>query len=71
LIEKSPSRDTLGREVKGLQSFKIDVDLQSPHLGALNPSLTLDFYGRRRKSLRGGVRERGEATRVREAAGQM
>jgi hypothetical protein len=28
---------------KSSKSFKIDVDLQSPHLGALNPSLKLDF----------------------------
>jgi hypothetical protein len=40
---ESPSRDTLGREGEGIQSFKTNVDLQSPHLGALNPSLTLDF----------------------------
>jgi hypothetical protein len=38
---------------------------RSPHFGALNPSLSLDFDGGRRKSPRGDVRERGEATGVR------
>jgi hypothetical protein len=35
----------LGREGESLQSFETDVDLWSPHLEALNPSLTLDFDG--------------------------
>jgi hypothetical protein len=35
----------LGEEGEKLQSFETRVDLRSPHLGALNPSLSLDFDG--------------------------
>jgi hypothetical protein len=55
----------LRRGGERLQSFETDVDLRSPHFGALNPSLSLDFDGGRRKLPRGDVRERGEATGVR------
>jgi hypothetical protein len=47
----------LGERGGKLQSFKTNEDLRSPHIGDLNPSLTLDFDGWRRKSPRRDVRE--------------
>jgi hypothetical protein len=46
----------LGERGGRLQSFETEVDLRSPHLGALNPSLSLDFDRGRRKSPNGARR---------------
>jgi hypothetical protein len=45
-----PSRDTLVERREKLQIFKCSVDPLSPHLGALNPSLSLDLDGGIRQS---------------------
>jgi hypothetical protein len=51
--------NTLGERGERFQSFKTDVDLQSPHLGAFNPSLTQDFVGWIRKSPKGEMEREG------------
>jgi hypothetical protein len=45
-------KEYLGERGERVQSFKTDVDLQSPCLGASNPSLSQDLVGGIRKSPR-------------------